>query len=171
MNIKKRVGVAILIFNTCLIQAKNDSTLIGHFFVAPQDMAGKSTTFMNNSKYDFLIRWKLSNSESGREYTQEPLLRRAEALTISYDAALKYMQNSDNLEFSLQLLRVKKIPKGAEHPLITSKLKDGSLALSIHKSKFLTHDTFVFSLNKNGLLVCKASNRFRLLRVHGSNHA
>lgn len=166
MNIKIRVIFCLFLLNVVVMQAKVDSSLIGRFEVDFEDLAKKSTTFINNSKYDLLIRWRLSEPGSLRQYTQEPLLRRAESVTINFDAALKYMQDAKTLELSLELLRVKKIPKGAEHPLVTSKLKDGSLALAIHKSKYLKYDIFAFSLNKNGLLVCKPSNRSTLFSAY-----
>lgn len=163
MNIKMSVIFFTLIFNFCSIQAKSDSTLIGRFEIDFDDLAGKVKTFINNSKYDFVIRWTLGEPGTMRQYKQEPILKRGDLITINYDAALKYMAGAHKLEYSLELLKVKKSPKGAGLPLVTSKLKDGSLALAIHKSKFLKNDTFAFSLNKNGLLVCKSSSDPALL--------
>jgi hypothetical protein len=158
MNIKIRVVFWLLVFNAGMIQTKTDSTLIGRFEVEAGELAEKVTTFINNTKYDFVIRWTLLDPETLRQYSQEPILKRGESITIDYQKGLQYMQGAKKMEFSLHFLRVKKSPKGAGGPLVTTKLKDGSLALAIHKSKFLKNDTFALSLNKNGLLVCKSSS-------------
>jgi hypothetical protein len=99
----------------------------------------------------------LFDPETMLGYSQEPILKQGDSITINHDKGLQYMENAKNMQYSLEILRVKQMPKGAGVPLVTSKLKDGSLALAIHKSKYLNHDTFSLSLNKNGLLVCKAS--------------
>lgn len=157
MNLKVTVTCFVLMSNFCSVLAKSDSSLMGRFDIKAVDLAGKTKTFINNSKYDFVIRWKLFEPETMRQYSQEPILKRGDYIAINHDKALEHMENAKNIQYSLEILRVKQMPRGAGVPLVTSKLKDGSLALAIHKSKYLNNDTFSLSLNKNGLLVCKAS--------------
>lgn len=157
MNFKMNVILGLLVVQFGMIQAKGDSTLIGRFDVEPQDLAGHPKTFVNNSKYDLVVRWGVKDTNSGQFYRQEPIVKRGDSITIYHEPALKHLGNADRLELSLELLRVRQMPKGAGHPLVTSKLKDGSLALALHKTKFLKNDTFAISMNKNGLLVCKSS--------------
>ena len=159
MNFKMSIVLGLLILQSDLIQSKADATLIGRFEVEPADLIGNPKKFVNNSKYDLAIRLGIKDTKTGQFYRQEPILKRGDSITIHYEPGLKYLDGAHNLEHSLELLRVRQIPKGAGHPLITSKLKDGSMALSVHKSKFLNNDTFALSLNKNGLLVCKSSNQ------------
>lgn len=159
MKFKMSLVFGVLFLQTALIQSKHDATLIGRFEIEPTDLIGHSKTFINNSKYDLVVRWGLQEMPTGRFYRQEPILKRGDSITIHYEPALNYLgKDAYKLELSLELLRVRQMPKGAGHPLITTKLKDGSLALALHRSKFLKHDIFALSLNKNGLLVCKSSN-------------
>ncbi len=167
MNIKINVILGLFIAQVGLMQSKSDATLIGRFEVEPSDLIGHAKTFVNNSKYDLAVRWGVKDIQSGRFYRQEPIVLRGDLITIHYEPALKYLgYETYKLELSLELLRVRQIPKGAGHPLVTSKLKDGSMALSLHKSKFLKNNTFAISLNKNGLLVCKSSNQDDQTMMH-----
>ncbi|MBP6892122.1 hypothetical protein KBB68_00930 [Candidatus Babeliales bacterium] len=158
MKIKINIVFSFLVMQIGMIAAKSDATLIGRFELESQDLVGHSKTFVNNSKYDLTIRWGVKDMQTGQFYRQEPIVKRGDSITIYHEPALKYLGSADKLELSLELLRVRQMPKGAGHPLITTKLKDGSLALALHKTKFLKNDTFAISMNKNGLLVCKSSN-------------
>ena len=159
MNFKMSIVLGLLVAQATLMQAKSDATLIGRFDVEPQDLANHPKTFVNNSKYDLAVRWSVEDTQTGHFYRQEPILKRGDSITIYHERALRHLEGAHKLQYSMELLRVRQMPKGAGHPLITSKLKDGSMSLSVHKSKFLNNDTFAISLNKNGLLVCKSSHQ------------
>mgnify|MGYP003402270679 FL=1 len=158
MHIKISAVLSLLLAQSGIAESKSDATLVGRFDVEPADLMNHPKTFVNNSKYDLAVRWNLKDVQTGRFYCQEPILKRGDAIVIDFEPALKYHGEAYKLELSLEFLRVRQIPKGAGHPLITTKLKDGSMALALHKSKFLKNNTFAISLNKNGLLVCKSSN-------------
>ncbi len=157
MKFKIIVFLSFFVLSSVYIKAKSDATLICRFLVDIQELQGHLKIFVNNSKYDLVIRWGVKDTKTGKFYRQEPILKRGDSITIDHEAALKYLDGAGEFEYSLELLRVRQSPKGAGHPLVTTRLKDGSLALALHKSKFLNNSTFAFSLNKNGLLVCKSS--------------
>jgi hypothetical protein len=157
MKLKMSLVLSLLVLQSVQIQTKSDATLIGRFEVEASELAGHPKTFVNNSKYDLVIRWSIKDTQTGKFYRQEPVLKRGDLIKIHFETALKYLDESNKLEFSLELLRVRQMPKGAGHPLITTPFKAGSAALALYKFKFLKNDTFAISLNKNGLLVCKSS--------------
>ena len=159
MNIKMALFLTIALSSNLNIFATKDSTVIGRFELDVQDLVGTVKTFVNNTKHDLVLRWGLCDPLTMRHYTQEPILRRGDMVTVDFAPALSYLSGVPKVELSLELLRVKQLPKGAGHPLITTKLKDGDFALQIHKSKFLKNKVFAFSRNANGLLMLQASQK------------
>src|SRR3990167_3558155 len=125
MNIKSRVFFGLFLAQACMMQAKSDGTVIGNFEIGYEDLAGKSKTFINNSKYDLVIRWKLFEPGTAHQHAQEPTIKRGDRLTLNFDLALKHLEGARRMDMTLEILRVRRNPKGAGHPLITTKMKDG----------------------------------------------
>jgi hypothetical protein len=159
MNIKMALFLTLALGSSFNTWATKDSTVIGRFELDVQDLIGTVKTFVNNTKHDLILRWGLREPGTMRHYTQEPILRRGDRVTVDFAPALSYLSGVPKVEHSLELLRVKQLPKGAGHPLITTKLKDGDFALQIHKAKFLKNKVFAFSRNASGLLMLQASQQ------------
>lgn len=156
MNKKISVFVVAVLFISGTFFAKSDGTLIGQFKLDARDLLGVKKQIVNNSKYHLIFRYTLKDPRTGQEFSQEPLIQRAEQKTIDFDHAARHFSPDAHLDCHLTLLRVKQLAKGPGQPLVAGKLKDGALALQLHKKKFLENQIFEFSMNKNGLLMSKA---------------
>jgi hypothetical protein len=138
--------------------AKSDGTKIGRFFISQPELAASKKTFVNDTKHHLVLRYTVKD-EHGYTFTQEPIIKRGEALTIDFGHVAAHFSSKAILDHSLELLKVKQLAVGAGIPLVTTKLKDGALALSVHKNKFLENGTFSFLSNKNNVVFCKADKK------------
>lgn len=155
---KNMIVLSYMILSFSLLEAKkNDTTLIGRFQVARADFAGKSKIFVNNLPYDVVLRYRLVDIDTHKDYTQEPIVRRGESFTLDFAPALAHLPDSTNLEFFIELSRVVKRPNSPGHPLVTKPLKNGQLALQMHKLKFLKSSKFSLYSNKNGYFLLGAN--------------
>ena len=154
------IFLLVLVVSFDSFQAKkHDEMVLCHFVGSKNDFLGRLNTWINNTKHDLVIRWSLKDPQSEKFYTQEPIVKRGDRLTIDYVKAIDYLSPAEDLDFSIKLLRVIKHPKGAGQPLETKVLKISDMALALHKNKFLKNDVFELRRNNNGLLVLKASKK------------
>ncbi len=151
------IGISLNVYN---VQAKkHDAMQLCHFVCSKAEIFKHSKTWINNTKHDLVVRWSLKDPETGKFYTQEPILNRGNRINIDYGVAIDYLEPAEQLDLSIELLRVIKHPKGAGQPLETKPLKAGDMTLSLHKNKFLKNDIFELRRNNNGLLVLKVDKK------------
>lgn len=143
-----------------VLNAEVQGTLVGRFDMQICQVQGlKSRVFVNNSNRDLVIRWKLVDKQTLNQYKQEPVVKKGQSIQIDLDGAVKGLmagsKELSNYEFSLEILRVKQLPTAPGIELKMVPLKEGEYALLIGKTKFLKHQKFTLTRNKNGLLVCQ----------------
>lgn len=153
---KKVVMLGIIALYNVVLYSKHDATQIAKFYISQSELKSSKKEFVNDTRYHLQLRYSIRDPKTDQLYTQEPIIHRGERKTIDFLDVASYFKSDAQLELTLELLRVKQLPKGAGLPLIVVKLRDGNLAFQISASRFKNHETFEFYLNKNGLLLHKS---------------
>ncbi|MBP7854387.1 hypothetical protein KAZ82_00445 [Candidatus Babeliales bacterium] len=153
---KKIIMLSVITLFNIFLHAKHDATQIARFTITQSELKSSKKEFVNNTKYHLQLRYSIQDSKTGQQYTQEPIIHRGDRKIIDFADAASHFLPDAQLEYTLELLRVKQLPKGAGIPLIASKLRNGNLAFQISSARFKKDKIFEFYLNNNGLLLHKS---------------